>query len=66
VDNTLAQTFLYLFTKQEVVIDSYITGEPRRYLNPSSYPGIALTLPGITVFLMGRVFGDKINMNIYH
>ena len=43
-----------MFTKPEVVIEGYLQGLRRKYLNPISYIGIALTLSGIIVFLMAK------------
>ena len=54
LDNTFIRTFVHLFTKPEVVIEGYLQGIRRKYLNPISYIGIALTLSGIIVFLMAR------------
>jgi len=54
LDNTFIRTFVHLFTKPEEVIEGYLQGIRRKYLNPISYIGIALTLSGIIVFLMAR------------
>ena len=43
-DNKFLQTFLHLFTKPEVVIDGYINGTRKKYVNVISYFAIALTL----------------------
>jgi hypothetical protein len=63
VDNTLLKTFLHLFTQPEVVIEGYIAGVRKRYMNPVSYMAIALTLTGIMVFFMKRTFPDGIDFN---
>ncbi|WP_247043246.1 DUF3667 domain-containing protein [Allomuricauda sp. F6463D] len=54
LDNTFIKTFIHLFSKPEVVIEGYLQGVRRKYLNPISYIGIALTLSGIVVFLMAK------------
>jgi len=59
VDNTFLKTFLHLFTKPHEVIVGYISGVRKKYLNPISYLGIALTLSGVTLFVM-----RKANMDI--
>lgn len=64
LDNTFVNTFVHLFTKPEVVIEGYIQGLRRKYLNPISYLGIALTLSGIQIFLMTR-FMDSIDFSVY-
>lgn len=56
LDNTFLKTFRHMFTKPQAVIESYITGVRRKYLNPISYLGIALTLSGIFLFML-RKFG---------
>ncbi len=58
LDNTFLRTFIHLFTKPEVVIEGYLHGQRKKYLNPISYLGIALTLSGFIVFLMARSLGD--------
>ena len=52
IDNSFLRTFLHLFARPAAVIDGYINGVRRRYMNPISYMGIALTLSGLTVLLM--------------
>ena len=54
-DNKLLRTFIDLLTKPEAVIDGYVKGIRKRYVNPISYLGIALTLSGITFFLMKQI-----------
>ncbi len=63
VDNTLLKTFLHLFTQPQVVIEGYISGVRKRYMNPVSYMAIALTLTGIMVFFMKRTFPEGIDFN---
>lgn len=71
LDNTFLKTFLHLFTKPQVVIEGYIDGIRRKYLNPISYLGISLTLSGFLVFLMKKnaevlnfdVFGSGLSQN---
>lgn len=64
VDNTFLRTFLHLFTKPEVVIGGYIDGIRKKYLNPISYLGIALTLSGFLVFLISKA-ADKIDFDVF-
>ncbi|MCR9228393.1 MAG: DUF3667 domain-containing protein [Flavobacteriaceae bacterium] len=54
LDNTFVNTFVHLFTKPEIVIEGYLQGLRKKYLNPISYLGIALTLSGILVFMMAK------------
>lgn len=61
VDNTFLKTFWHLFTKPEEVIGGYIDGIRKKYLNPISYFGIALTLSGILVFFIKNFFIESID-----
>jgi len=65
LDNTFIRTFVHLFTKPEVVIEGYIQGLRRKYLNPISYLGIALTLSGLIVFLMTKSM-DSMDFDIFN
>lgn len=64
VDNTFLKTFWHLFTKPELVIEGYIQGIRKKYLNPISYMGIALTLSGLLVFLIKKK-GGVIDFDIF-
>lgn len=61
LDNTFLKTFWHLFTNPSEVIQGYINGVRRKYLNPVSYLAIALTLSGILIFLLRKVFDGKID-----
>jgi len=56
LDNTFIKTVVQLCIRPEVVIDSYIQGVRRKFLNPISHLGIALTLSGLLIFIMQKVF----------
>lgn len=58
LDNTFLRTFIHLFKKPELVIEGYIAGIRKKYMNPISYLGIAITLSGFLVILMRRNSGD--------
>lgn len=66
LDNTFLRTFRHLLTKPELVIDGYISGIRRKYINPISYLGIALTLSGLLIFLMQKVFDLKMDMDVFN
>jgi hypothetical protein len=66
LDNTFLRTFIHLFTKPQQVVDGYISGIRRRYLNPISYLGIALTLSGLTIFLMQKFFDVKMDLDVFN
>ncbi|MGI9549856.1 MAG: DUF3667 domain-containing protein [Aurantibacter sp.] len=65
VDNTFLKTFIHLFRRPEVVIEGYIEGIRRKYLNPVSYLGIALTLSGFLVFLIGK-YAAQIDFDVFN
>lgn len=61
LDNSVVRTFKGLFVTPEAVIDGYLTGLRKRYLNPVSYLGIALTLSGVIMFLIQRFYKENID-----
>lgn len=63
LDNTFIRTLVHLTTRPEVVIEGYLQGLRRKYLNPISYIGIAITLSGLIVFLMVKS-ADAINFDM--
>ena len=60
VDNRFIKTVVGLCIHPEEVIGSYINGVRRRYLNPISHLGIALTLSGLLIFIMQKVFSSNV------
>ncbi|GGD28626.1 DUF3667 domain-containing protein [Hyunsoonleella pacifica] len=63
LDNKLFRTLLFLFTKPEEVIVSYIKGTRKKYVDVIQYFAIALTLVGIQVFLMNTFFKDAMDLS---
>lgn len=55
-DNKLLRTFIDLFKKPEAVIESYVDGVRKRYVNPLSFFGISLTLNGLGVFIIKKFY----------
>ncbi|WP_445381562.1 DUF3667 domain-containing protein [Robiginitalea sp. IMCC43444] len=64
LDNTFLQTFRDLFVKPGAVLQAYIEGVRRRYVNPMNYLAIALALSGILLFVMKWQI-DKIDMELF-
>ena len=64
VDNTLVRTLVHLYTKPEVVIQGYLNGIRRKYLNPASLLAIALTLSGLSLFIMKNYAWDLIDFGL--
>jgi hypothetical protein len=57
-DNKLSRTFKDLTTKPEVVIDNYVNGFRKKYINVIGYLGLALTLIGFQFFVLRRFFPE--------
>lgn len=60
IDNKFLKTFLDLFKKPERVINDYIGGTRKKYIDVLQYFAIALTLVGIQVFLMNSFFKTQV------
>ncbi len=63
MDNTFFKTLWHLIIKPELVISGYIDGVRKKYLNPINFMAIALTLSGITMFLMRKVFKGGVDLS---
>ncbi len=64
IDSTFLRTFRHLFTKPDHVIDSYMNGIRKRYINPIGYLGIAITLSGLLLFLTRKFFRDQLDFDM--
>ena len=62
-DNKLLRTFIALFTKPDDVIGGYINGVRKTYVNPISYLGLALTLGGLSIFIMNKFFPESLDFS---
>ncbi|MEO8773855.1 MAG: DUF3667 domain-containing protein [Gelidibacter sp.] len=60
-DNTFLRTFLTLFKNPENVIDGYINGTRKKYVNAITYFAIALTLSGIQIFILNKFFPETMS-----
>ena len=68
IENKLYKTFKELFTQPELVINSYIEGFRKKYVNVISYLGLAITLIGLQFFILKKLtpevlIGDFQNNN---
>ncbi|MDA7716954.1 DUF3667 domain-containing protein [bacterium] len=52
LDNSFIKTFIHLFTKPDEVIDGYIHGLRKRYVNAFGYFAISITITGFYAFLV--------------
>ncbi|MGB3607787.1 MAG: DUF3667 domain-containing protein [Psychroserpens sp.] len=57
-DNKFLKTFKVLSIKPELVIESYIQGFRRTYVNPLTYLGLTITLIGFQFFILNRFFPE--------
>ncbi|EDP71631.1 hypothetical protein FBALC1_04067 [Flavobacteriales bacterium ALC-1] len=55
-DNKLLRTFTQLIKNPEDVIVGYIKGVRKRYINPISFLGLALTFSGLSIFLIKKFY----------
>lgn len=61
IDNKFLKTFLHLFTKPEIVIDGFINGTRKKYINVIQYLAISLTLLGLQLFILNKFYPDFFN-----
>lgn len=57
-DNKLLQTIISLFVNPHLVIDSYVKGVRKKYINPISFFAINLTISGVYIFIFQKYYRD--------
>ena len=57
-DNTFFKTVRHMFTQPEVVINSFIDGTRKKYLNVFNYFAISLTITGFFTFIFLKFFPE--------
>ena len=62
-DNKLLRTFVQLFKNPEDVIVGYINGVRKRYINPISFFGLALTLTGLSIFIIKKFYIEHLDFS---
>ena len=60
IDNTFLRTFSTMFSAPQKVINGYLNGMRRRYLNAANYFALALTLSGIQVFITTKFYPEAL------
>lgn len=65
LDNTLLKTFRHMFVQPENVINSYVSGIRKRYMNPISYFAIGVTLSGIMFYILRKVYHVSLTENSF-
>ncbi|MBW1298552.1 DUF3667 domain-containing protein [Aquimarina litoralis] len=63
LDNSVIRTFIHLFTKPKDVIDGFIHGLRKRYVNVFSYFAISLTIASLYTFILKK-YKDDIFANV--
>lgn len=63
-DNKLLRTITTLFKQPTVVIDNYISGVRKRYVNPISFFGLALTISGLSTFIIRKFYLEEITIKV--
>ena len=66
IDNTLLRTMRRMYSAPQTVILGYLEGIRRKYLNPASLLAIALTLSGITLFIMKKYAWENIDFGAFN
>ncbi|WP_282044418.1 DUF3667 domain-containing protein [Winogradskyella flava] len=62
-DNKLLRTIIHLFKQPEDVIVGYIDGVRKKYVNPVSLFGLALTLSGIYILVVNKYFPEMFDFS---
>ena len=65
-DNKFLKTFIALFTKPEDVIDGYINGVRKKYVNVISYFAIALTVSGLQLLILDKFFPEAMDFSAFN
>ena len=65
-DNLFLKTIRHLFLKPSEVIENYVTGTRKKYLNPVSFFAITLTLSGISVLVLQKFYPNAIDFNSFY
>ena len=65
IDNTIFRTIRDLTLRPGRVINAYVTGIRRKYMNPLNYLGLAIFISGALFFVMRKFAMDKINFDVF-
>ena len=63
-DNKFLKTFRHLFSKPDLVIDSYVKGNRKSYVNVLTYLSISLTLIALQTFILKNFYPEQLNSMI--
>jgi hypothetical protein len=65
-DTTFLRTLRQMTLNPDDVINGYISGIRKKYMDPITYLGIAITLSGFQVFLIQRYFKEAIRLELWN
>jgi hypothetical protein len=66
LDNTFFKTFRHMFSRPDIVIESFIHGARKKYMNPISYFAIAITLSGLLFYVLRNWYGVILTENSFN
>ena len=61
-NNAFFRTFISLYTKPKDVIDGYINGLRKRYINVAGYIALAITLSGFQLYIVQKYFPNSMKI----
>lgn len=64
-DNKLFRTIIDLFVIPEDVIGGYINGVRKKYVNPISLFGLAITISGIYMIIINKFFPELMDFSVF-
>jgi hypothetical protein len=64
LDNALVRTFTGMLFQPEKVISEYIGGVRKKYMSPLSFLTIAISLAGLTIFILQRRFQGQLDFTM--
>lgn len=62
-DNKLLRTFVQLFKQPEDVIDGYVNGTRKKYVNVISYFALAITISGFYLIIVKKYFPETMDFS---
>lgn len=62
-DNKFLLTIKHLFSKPEIVINGYVEGVRKKYINPITFFAISLTISGLYLFIIQKFFPNAMDFS---
>tara|TARA_R110000772_G_scaffold242914_1_gene355588 strand:+ start:185 stop:1012 length:828 start_codon:yes stop_codon:yes gene_type:complete len=64
-DNKFLLTFIALYKKPEDVLNGYVTGTRKKYVNVLNYIALAVTVSGLQLYILFKFFPDAMKLPDY-